>query len=156
MTNSAGDSVDDSSDTDSRRPNEPDEPNLPGEDNPGERLITKFDPTVEGGERSGAEIVHADVPEDLTRLFWFLVAVFNVAIFTLAFGAMLIVFRGQWVLGGQITLAGAVLFVYGYYRYRTRPEDWGSDGDATEGDTTGGDAIDDDFTDECGPDDGNY
>lgn len=97
---------------------EPEEDPLPGEDNPGERLISKYDPTVDADGESKRDIVGADVPEHLTQTFWFLVAVFNVAVFALAFGVMLIAFEGNWSLGGQITAAGAILFAYGYYRYR--------------------------------------
>lgn len=60
----------------------------------------------------------ADVPKELWRAFWGLVAVFNVAIFALALGPLLVVFRGEVVYGGIITGIGIVSFLYGVYRYR--------------------------------------
>lgn len=109
-------------------PAEPEEGPLPGEDNPGERLIETYDPTVEGddgdGERGTAEERgDRDVPAHVARLFWTLVGVFNVALIALALGVMLIGFRGRWALGGQLVLAGTILFVYGYYRYRNYRDD---------------------------------
>ena len=65
----------------------------------------------------------ADVPTSLARVFWTLVAVFNVALFAIAVGALLIAFRGQWDLGGSVLLSGLVLFVYGLYQYRRYRDD---------------------------------
>lgn len=59
-----------------------------------------------------------DAPRALRRAFWGLVAVFNVAIFAIALGALLIAFRGQWDLGGSLLASGLVVFGYGVYRYR--------------------------------------
>lgn len=59
-----------------------------------------------------------DVPKELWRAFWGLVAVFNVAIFALALGPLLVVFRNQVLYGGVITGIGVVSLVYGVYRYR--------------------------------------
>lgn len=100
----------------------PNEPDLPGEDNPGERLIEKYDPTIDDGSTSSTssepDFSDVDVDDDTARLFWYLVLVFNVALMGLAIGPMMIVFLDQWLLGGQITAAGAILAAYGYYRYR--------------------------------------
>jgi hypothetical protein len=60
----------------------------------------------------------AEVPTALQRAFWGLVAVFNVALFAIAVGALLIGFRGQWELGGSVLAAGLVLLGYGLYKYR--------------------------------------
>lgn len=121
---------DDRPDAASDWPTEPEGEPLPGEDNPGERLIEKYDPTVDEPE-SGEEYVpdpeDVDVPAGTARLFWYLVGVFDVAILALAIGSMLIAFRGRWLLGGQITLAGAVLLAYGYYRYRKHARSSGPD-----------------------------
>ncbi len=51
------------------------------------------------------------------RLFWGLVAVFNIALLAVSLGAMFAVFEGRFELGGQLILAGVVLGGYGYYRY---------------------------------------
>lgn len=85
-------------------PEEPDDPfGDPGDPESG------FDLTIPDGE---------DAPVELHRAFWGLVAVFNVALFAIALGVMLIGFRGQWDLGGSLLGAGLVLFAYGVYRYR--------------------------------------
>ena len=122
MTDSAGDRDDGHDASDSSHPHEPSEPDLPGEDNPGERLISKYDPTIDVDDDPGEEHIpdsdEVDVPQETARLFWYLVAVFNVALMGLAVGILLIVFQNRWALGGQITIGGAVLLAYGYYRYR--------------------------------------
>ncbi|WP_324663109.1 DUF7322 domain-containing protein [Haloarcula sediminis] len=67
-----------------------------------------------------------DVPEppdgagnsEVASVFWKLVLVFNVALLALSLGPMFAYFRGNVGLGLQLTAAGAILFAYGYYRYR--------------------------------------
>ena len=64
-----------------------------------------------------------DVPEGLARSFWKLVAIFNLALFAVALGPMLAVFRGEWVNGGAVFFMGLAVFFYGYARYqRARDE----------------------------------
>lgn len=60
----------------------------------------------------------SDVPKDLKRNFWGLVIVFNVAIFGITVGPMLIGFRGNWRFGGALLGLGIVALVHGLYRYR--------------------------------------
>jgi len=71
------------------------------------------DPT----SRSGA----AD--SEVSGLFWGLVFVANVALMAASLGVMFAVFRDQWVFGGQLTLVGAILGGYVYYRVRTFQSD---------------------------------
>lgn len=80
---------------------------------------------VESGEEAeqlGPEIPappapgEAENPETIT-LFWRLVVVFNVALFCLAVGPMLVYFQGQWDLGSQLFLVGVVTAAYGLTRY---------------------------------------
>jgi hypothetical protein len=65
-----------------------------------------------------------DIPDEsaasteLQRKFWGLVLVFNVALGALSVGAMLAGFRGDWEVGGSMMAAGAVLSLYGFYKYR--------------------------------------
>ena len=59
-----------------------------------------------------------DVPDDLARSFWKLVAIFNLALFAVSVGPMLIVFRGEWENGTAVFLLGVAAFTYGYARYR--------------------------------------
>lgn len=75
-----------------------------------------------------------DVDPRLWRLFWGLVAVFNVALLALSLGVMIAVFDGKWVLGGQLVAVGLVFLIYGIYKYLTRdPERYRSEGEeATE------------------------
>lgn len=100
---------------DERWPNEPAEPGEPEELDPLEEIgpdVPEVEvPTVP--DPSGNE-----VPEGLARDFWKLVATFNVALFALALGPMLVVFRGELVNGGAVFLLGAAFFFYGYQRYR--------------------------------------
>jgi len=82
-----------------------------------------------------------DVPEppdgsansEVAGLFWTLVVVFNVALLGLSLGPMFAYFEGRVELGLQLTAAGAILFVYGYVRYRRFMADRDSD-DASEPD----------------------
>jgi len=85
----------------------PEEPDDPFED-PGD-AETQFDLTIPDDRA---------VPSGLQRAFWGLVAVFNVALFAIAVGAMLVGFRGQWDFGGTVLITGVVLFGYGVYKYR--------------------------------------
>lgn len=59
-----------------------------------------------------------DVPDELARSFWKLVMVFNLALFALALGPMLIFFRGEWTNGTAVFALGLAAFVYGYRRYQ--------------------------------------
>lgn len=130
-------------DTPSDWPTEPEEDPLPGEDNPGERLIEKYDPTIDASNQEKElppETDDTDIAPETARLFWYLVGVFNVALLGVAIGAMLIVFRGRWTLGGQITLGGAILLAYGYYRFRkySHPDDEPGESTASENDDQNG------------------
>lgn len=60
----------------------------------------------------------SDADPELRRQFWVLVVVFNFALGALSIGAMFVVFRGNWTLGGRLVVAGAVLAAYGFYKYR--------------------------------------
>lgn len=149
MSGSEGDRGD-GSESASDRPHEPDEPAVPGEDNPGERLIAKYDPTIDDGrpeDEVAPDTEDVDVPQETARLFWYLVAVFNVALMGVAVGFMLIVFQGRLTLGGQLAAAGAVFLAYGCYRYRKHV---GGDGSVADG---AGDAGADDDAVEDGTDD---
>jgi len=100
-------------------PDEPDEPSPEPEE---------FDPDSLGPDPPEVSIPDAtdpdtEVPEDLVRTFWKLVAVFNVALFALALGPMLAYFRGEIVDGLSVFLLGAGFFVYGYLRYRAYTSD---------------------------------
>ena len=65
-----------------------------------------------------------DIPDEsaasteLQRKFWSLVLVFNVALGALSIGAMFVGFEGDYQVGGSLLAGGAILAVYGFYKYR--------------------------------------
>jgi hypothetical protein len=92
----------------------------------------------------------AEIDPAVHALFWWLVLVFNAALLALSLGVMIAAFDGKYALGAQIFAVGAVLFGYGYLRYRKferEKEEGDADGeddaDAHEGATAGdGDVAD--------------
>jgi hypothetical protein len=64
------------------------------------------------------DMTEVDVDPGLQNRFWALVAVFNLALLAVSLGVMFVGFRGNWELGGQLTVGGLLLFGFGYYRYR--------------------------------------
>jgi hypothetical protein len=79
-----------------------------------------------------------DAPSELKKRFWSLVLVFNVALFGMSLGAMLIGFEGRWRVGGAIFAVGAFAFVRGWLGYRKvtrrREADDGERADAGDAD----------------------
>ena len=65
-----------------------------------------------------------DVPDEsaasteLQRKFWSLVLVFNAALLAISVGVMFVGFEGDLQAGGSLIAAGAILSVYGFYKYR--------------------------------------
>lgn len=59
-----------------------------------------------------------DVDPEVSGLFWYLVLVFNVSLLAISLGLMFVSFQRNWVIGGQLLIAGVVLGGYGYVRYR--------------------------------------
>ncbi|WP_276251463.1 DUF7322 domain-containing protein [Haloarcula rara] len=94
----------------------------------------EFDPSSLGPDIPEAP----DPPEgaantEVTALFWKLVVVFNIALLALSVGPMLYYFEGRVDLGIRVTLAGAIAFAYGYFRYRQFVKQRDSDESADEG-----------------------
>jgi hypothetical protein len=56
---------------------------------------------------------------ELQRKFWILVLAFNGALLAGSLGALYVIFRNDWYLGGRLLAAGLVCFLYGVYRLRT-------------------------------------
>lgn len=54
----------------------------------------------------------------LKKRFWSLVLVFNVALFGMSLGLMVVGFRGRWKIGGAIFAVGAFAFLRGWRGYR--------------------------------------
>jgi hypothetical protein len=59
-----------------------------------------------------------DVDPELQSRFWSLVLIFNVAVLGVSVGGLFILFRDDLAVGVQLVLAGAIVGVYGLYRYR--------------------------------------
>lgn len=59
-----------------------------------------------------------DAPTGVRVRFWALAVVFNLAVLGVGVGLVLIVFDGNLEFGGQLLVAGLLLFGYGLYRYR--------------------------------------
>lgn len=104
-----------------------------------------------------AESLGPEIPEapDLTDrevdpvvegTFWTLVVVFNIGLIAVSVGVMFVIFQAEFVLGGQITLAGAVILGYGFYRYRSAKQVISDrvDGKSSGTETDGGDTADTD------------
>ena len=73
---------------------------------------------VPSTDTSGEGDMGFDVDPEISRTFWRLVVVFDVALFAMAVGPMFIYFRGDWATGGPLIALGAVSFVYGVLVYR--------------------------------------
>jgi hypothetical protein len=82
---------------------------------------------------------------EISGLFWKLVIVFNVALFGLSVGPMIIYFEGQTDRGVQVFLVGAIAFAYGYFRYRQFMND-------REDEDDGDEDTDDDSDESASPD----
>ena len=65
------------------------------------------------------DLADREVDPVIEGTFWTLVVVFNVGLIAFSVGIMLVVFEQNLALGGQVTLAGAVILAYGFYRYRS-------------------------------------
>ncbi|WP_193570005.1 MULTISPECIES: hypothetical protein [Halorussus] len=68
-----------------------------------------------------------DADPELRRDFWSLVLLFNVALFGLSLGVMLIGFEGRWKVGGGLVTVGAFAFARGWYGYRRATDEAGDD-----------------------------
>lgn len=89
-------------------PDEPDEfdpeRNLPG--------------NLEIPETPQPEVPEENLSGEVPRVFWASVILVNVALLTLSLGPMLIVFRGQWILGLSLVAVGVVALARTYQLYR--------------------------------------
>lgn len=96
-------------------------------------------PTAPEPEIPSPQDNYDDVDGDLRTSFWALVLVFNVSLFAMSLGVMLVVFDANQRLGAQLFLAGLVVTLYGLYRYRKtkRRIDRGEYDQSTEGESDG-------------------
>jgi hypothetical protein len=84
---------------------------------PGEDDDTDGD-GVDDGAVDDADAFDTDVDPEVSRTFWRLVVVFDVAFLALALGPMFIYFEGDWNVGGPLVALGAISFLYGVREYR--------------------------------------
>ncbi len=98
-----------------------------------------------------------DADTELLTLFWASVVAANVALLGLALGPMLIVFRGNWKLGGVSVAVGAFALYRTYVYYRRvqtrRADDNDADENADTSEVTAGDDTADRDGDDAGTDD---
>jgi len=108
-------------------------------DEPDEFDPTALGPNVEIPQAPDMTETDATVDPAVERLFWKLVVTFNIAVFAVSVGPMLIVFRGQWQDGGIVFAIGALTFAYGVVTYRRyRAGTLLDDDDGTAGDDRNG------------------
>lgn len=77
----------------------------------------------------------SEAPDEIFRIFWWVVIVVNVGILALSLGAMVWFFEGMATWGVRLIAAGVIALGYAYLRYRIFMRDtdvW--DEEATEGD----------------------
>jgi len=89
-------------------------PDVPAVDIPEVDIPSTHEPADSGD----AEAVDADVDPEVSRVFWRLVLVFDVAFLALALGLMFIYFRGDVGTGGPTIALGAIALLYGVREYR--------------------------------------
>ncbi|UPV99398.1 hypothetical protein M0R88_12795 [Halorussus gelatinilyticus] len=94
----------------------------------------------------------SEADAELKRRFWSLVFVFNVALFGVSLGLMLVAFEGRLRLGGAMVAVGAVAFLRGWRGYRKARSD-ADDGADDEPDAEGDDEADTDASESSEPDD---
>jgi hypothetical protein len=88
---------------------------IPGEEEEGNAAE---DDDAEDDAVDEADAFDTDVDPEVSRTFWRLVVVFDVAFLALALGPMFIYFEGDWNVGGPLVALGAVSFLYGVREYR--------------------------------------
>lgn len=75
-----------------------------------------------------------EVPRELFRAFWGLVAVFNLGLFATALGVLLLVFRDVMVLGVSLLTLGLASLAFGVHRYQLHRAAGVAGADPGEGD----------------------
>ncbi|PSP55661.1 hypothetical protein BRC82_03485 [Halobacteriales archaeon QS_1_67_19] len=95
---------------------------VPEVENPGERFVP------DGSEHSpeppsAPSFSESAADPELKKQFWSLVLLFNVALFGMSLGVMLIWFEGRWRFGGATFAVGVVAFARGLRGYRAATAD---------------------------------
>lgn len=92
-------------------------------DDPSDGLGPEIPEAPDPTSASAANLSNADVDSELEKQFWSLVLLFNVALFAMSLGLMLVGFEGRWQVGGALFAVGAFAFVRGWYRYKSVRKD---------------------------------
>ncbi|MFB6169533.1 MAG: hypothetical protein ABEJ06_00145 [Haloarculaceae archaeon] len=64
------------------------------------------------------DLADVEVPDELARRFWGLVATVNVGLLAAAVGLLVLVFEADWRRGGAAFVLGVLTLGYAYYKYR--------------------------------------
>lgn len=108
------------------------EPPDPGDEAEAELVPTVRDPSeniddpsenVEPTVPSIRDYSSVDADPELAQEFWIQVFLFNIALFAVSLGLMLIGFRQRWTFGGALLVVGIVAFARGFARYRSFQKD---------------------------------
>lgn len=75
-------------------------------------------PTAPSPDIPSPQDNYEDVDGDLRNSFWLLVLVFNISVFAVSIGVMLVGFGTHPRLGLQAFAVGVIFGLYGWYRYR--------------------------------------
>lgn len=89
----------------------------PWPEEPADPFPEYSEPDLEELSDSSDPPASSEVPPDIQRGVWGLVAVFRIGLFALALGPMMMLFRGEWNYGGLIAGIGVVTCAYGVHRY---------------------------------------
>lgn len=99
--------------------------------------VTRYEEPAESTTEGDSETLGPPIPEppdpesvdpSIRVSFWRLVLLFNAALLLTSVGVMFVVFQGELVLGGQLSLVGLGLFGYGFFRYRRATAELGDGG----------------------------
>ncbi|EFW90324.1 hypothetical protein ZOD2009_19743 [Haladaptatus paucihalophilus DX253] len=88
---------------------------VPTVDDPSERLRVDT-PSVR-------DYSTVDADPEIQKEFWSQVLLFNIALFCLSLGLMLVAFQSRWTFGGGLVVIGLFAFSRGYRRYRNVQKD---------------------------------
>ncbi|WP_435153872.1 DUF7322 domain-containing protein [Haladaptatus sp. DFWS20] len=69
------------------------------------------------------DLSESDADPEILKEFWVQVLLFNISLFTLSLGLMLVGFERRWKFGGLLIVVGVVTFARGYKRYRSVQKD---------------------------------
>ena len=115
-------------------PNEPDEPDPESRwGNPEEELVSI--PSVESPAAvdSGEPGAGVEIDSEVAKLFWVSVIYANVALGGVAIGLLLVLFRGQWRVGGGAVAIGCFALYRTYDIYRTYQTEVAGESDESAG-----------------------